>query len=32
MIIVVVKTRSKFKHLIVNFALNQIENKGNVGV
>ena len=32
MIIVVVKTKRKFKHLIVNFALNQIENKGNVGV
>jgi hypothetical protein len=32
MIIVVVKTSRKFKHLIVNFALNQFENEGNIWV
>ena len=30
MIIVVVKTKGKFKHLIVNFALNEFENEGNI--
>lgn len=32
MIIVVAKTSGKFKHLIVNFVLNPVENMGNVTV